>query len=200
MQSLTFCDVSEMNRVQFLWITWPPYLLTLLKHDFQLSNLLSGVVSGNECFLKMQMPLAVGKQVRELDSNHFSFSLACYLLPHPCRAYWQEQINPFMGWTELAPIIQGVELLNGGNKRLYPLPICSPVSLCPVFRIPCSCVPFVLVIVVFRSMGENKQTKTNKWKKNKTKKKQLNTQVSLKTNIFFYFILFFAKSPIWIPA
>lgn len=143
---------DEPSEVSLDHVT-PPYLpLTLLKHDFQVSNLLSGVVSGNECFLKMQMPLAGGKQVRELDSDHFSFSLACYLLPHPCRAYWQEQINPFMGWTELAPIIQGVELLNGGNKRLYPLPICSPVSLCPVFGIPCSCVPFVLVIVAFSSM------------------------------------------------
>lgn len=100
-------------------------------------------------FWKCRWPLAEGKQVRELYSYHFSFSLPCYLSPHPCRACWQELINLFMGWTELAPIIQGVELLNGGNKRLYPLPICPPVTLCPVFGIPRSCVPFVFVIVVY---------------------------------------------------
>ncbi len=150
MQCLTFCDVSKMPRVQLLCITWLRYLLLMrLNHDFQLPNLLPGVTRGNECFLKMQMPLAEGKQVRELDSDHFSFSLPCYLSPHPCRACWQELINLFMGWTELAPIIQGVELLNGGNKRLYPLPICPPVTLCPVFVIPWSCVPFVLAIVVY---------------------------------------------------
>lgn len=53
MQCLTFYDVSEMHRVQLLWITWLRYLLLmLLKHDFQLSNLLSRVISGNECFFE----------------------------------------------------------------------------------------------------------------------------------------------------
>lgn len=146
-----FFYISETRMwVQLLSITWPRYLLLmLLKHGFQLSNLLSRVMSRNECFLKMQMPIAEGKQVRELDCDHFSFSLPCYLSPHPCRACWQELINLFMGWTELAPIIQGVELLNGGNKRLYPLSICPPVTLCPVLWIPRSSVPFVLVIVVY---------------------------------------------------
>lgn len=99
-------------------------------------------MSGNESFLKMQMAIGTGEQVRELDSYHFSFSLPCYLSPHPCRACWQELINLFMGWTELAPIIQGVELLNGGNKRLYPLPTShslpsfqDSMKLCPI----CTC-------------------------------------------------------------
>lgn len=147
---LDICDISEKHQVQRLAIMWLRYLLLmLLKHDFQLSYLRSRVISGNEFFWKCRWPLAEGKQARELDSYHFSFSLPCYLSPHPCRACWQELINLFMGWTELAPIIQGVELLSGGNKRLYPLPICPPVTLCPVFWIPWSHVPFVLVIVVY---------------------------------------------------
>lgn len=146
-----------MHPVQHLRIIWPQYLLLmLLKHDFQLSNLMSWVISGNDCFWKCRWPLANGEQVRELDSYHFSFSLPCYLSPHPCRACWQELINLFMGWTELASIIQGVELLNGGNKRLYPLPICPSVCLCPVFGIPWSCVQFVLVIVACSYVGEKK--------------------------------------------
>lgn len=116
-----------------------------------LSTLLSPISSHKRkwVFWKCRWPLAERKQARKLDSYHFSFSLPCYLSPHPCRACWQELINLFMGWTELAPIIQGVELLSGGNKRLYPLPICPPVTLCPVFGIPWSCVLFVLVIVVY---------------------------------------------------
>ena len=156
MQCLTFCDVSEM---QLLRITWLRYLLLmLLKHDFQLCNILSRVIRGNECFLKMQMPLAGGKRVGELVSYHFPFPLPCYLSPHPCRACWQELINLFMGWTELAPIIQGVERLNGGNKRLYPLPICPAVTL-PSFQDSMKLFPICACnSCIQQSLGEKNKT------------------------------------------
>lgn len=51
-----------------------------------------------------------GGKDRGLESYHFSFSLPCYLPAHRCPACWQEMINLFLGWTELAPIIQGVEI------------------------------------------------------------------------------------------
>lgn len=138
-------SVRQFSR--FSWdvhhVTWLRYLaVMLLQRDFE-RVLISHLESQAEMrvFEKCRWLLAEGKQVRELDSNHFSFSLPCYLSSHPCRPRWQPLINLFMGWTELAPIIQGLERLNGGNKRLYPLPICPPVTCCPVFEIPWSQTP-----------------------------------------------------------
>lgn len=105
------------------WVTWlrHPRNGSHTRLAARRSDICSQSVSGNECVLKMQMAPAEGKQVRELDCGHFffspPFSLPCYLLPHPCRAYWQEQIKLFMAWTELAPIIQGMELLNGWKEK-----------------------------------------------------------------------------------
>lgn len=79
-------------------ITWLRYLRrTLLKHDFQLSDPLSGVLSGNECFLKMQMPLAEGKQVRELDSDHFSFSSSLLFVASPLQGILTGTDKPLYG-------------------------------------------------------------------------------------------------------
>lgn len=153
-------SLGDLCSAWHLWRFWHAVRIASLDHvtsispsnaaQTWLSTLLSPISSHKRkwVFWKCRWLLADGKQVRELDSYHFSFSLPCYLSLRPCRACWQELINLFMGWTELASIIQGVELLNGRNKRLYPLPICPPVTLCPVSGIPWSCVPFVILIVV----------------------------------------------------
>lgn len=146
-----------MHRVQRPWIPWLRYLsLALLRQHFQLWHLVSEVTSGNEwIFENADGHWQRGNRLGNWTPTTFLFFTDLLFVGSPCKACWQELINLFMGWTELAPIIQGVELLNGGNKRLYPLPICPPFTLCPVFSIPRCWVPFLLVIVVYSYVKKN---------------------------------------------
>lgn len=104
-----FVTSQRCTECSFSRITWLRYLpRTLLKHDFQLSDPLSGVLSGNECFLKMQMPLAEGKQVRELDSDHFSFSTSLLFVASPLQGILTGTDKPLYGMNWIGFLLSKV--------------------------------------------------------------------------------------------
>lgn len=135
------------------WVTWLRHLCngSQTRLTARYADISSQTVSGNECFLKMQMTPAEGKQVRELDYGHFFSPVFTTLLfvASPLQGILTGTDKPLYGLNWIGSYYPRYGAAQWLEIKDFIHSPSAHLSFCSFLGIPCCCGSFVPVMVAF---------------------------------------------------